>query len=229
LDLQLADGPLTGTLSGTTLTVAIDSPSLPLTLPGGIEVSVTGASLAIDEADGTLTLTGSVAGPGGIGGSLSVSIAHSADTELNGVGGTDLTTAVTVTGVPFLSSTVDLEGHLALVGGKVTASVTGTLAADLAIAPDLVTLTKGSSVTLSTTDGLALSGTAVIGPQDTAVSVDLAEKPQRDVEVGGRNPSRVDARAKIAAQRLAYCRSRFFDTFLELDADKESHGCNQQS
>ena len=174
LDLQLSDGPLTGTVSGTTLTVAIDNPSLPLTLPGGVGVSVTGASLEVDEADGTLTLTGSVAGPGGIGGSLSVSIAHSAVTELNGAGGTDLSASVTVTGVPFLSSTVDLEGHLALVGGKVTASVTGTLAADLAIAPDLVTLTKGSSVTLSTADGLALSGTAAIGPQDTAVTVDIS-------------------------------------------------------
>ena len=165
---------MTGTLTGTTLTVNVDPPALPLTLPGGISPTVTAASIAIDEATGTLTLTGAVDAGNGIGGSVSVTIAHSASTDLTGSGGTDLSSTVTLTGVPVLGTTVDLTGTLADTGGTVSASITGTLDDDLDVAPDMVRIAKGTSVTLSTSDGLALSGTAVIGSGDTAVAVDIA-------------------------------------------------------
>ena len=173
LDLTFGDGPLTGTLTGTTLIVNVDPPALPLTLPGGITPTVTAASIAIDEATGTLTLTGAVDAGNGIGGSVSVTIAHSASTDLTGSGGTDLSSTVTLTGVPVLGTTVDLTGTLADTGGTVSASITGTLDDDLVVAPDMVRIAKGTSVTLSTSDGLALSGTVIIGSGDAAVAVDI--------------------------------------------------------
>jgi hypothetical protein len=171
LDINLSAGPLTGTVSGSTLTVAVNNPTLPLTLPGGVELTVTGASVSIDLNTGTLTLTGSVQAANGIGGSLSVTIAHSADADLAGSGRTDLSSNVTVTGVPVLGTTVDLAGTLALTGGSVSASISATLDDVLTVVPNVVTIAKGTTVTLSTTDGLSLSGSAVIGSGDTAVTV----------------------------------------------------------
>jgi hypothetical protein len=174
LDITLSDGPLTGTVSGTTLTVAINDPTLPLSLPAGVDLTVTGASLSVDLQTGTLTLAGSVEAGNGIGGSLSVTIAHSADADLNASGSTDLSSTVTVTGVPVLGTTVDLTGTLAVTGGAVSASITGTLDGDLTVVPGVLTIAQGTTVTLSSADGLAVSGTAEIGAGDTALNLAIS-------------------------------------------------------
>ena len=76
------------------LTVAAGSPAIPLQLPvGGQKVSFTGAALTIDESTKTLTLTGNVAATNGLGGSLSVTIAHADSTDLSG---TDLVATLSV-------------------------------------------------------------------------------------------------------------------------------------
>ena len=156
--------------------MTINEPTLPLTVPGGVNLAVTGASLAIDEATGTLTLTGNVQADNGIGGSLAVTIAHSANTELGGAASADLSATVGITGVPVLDSTVDLSGTLSYTNGSVSASITGTLTNDLTVVPDVLTIAKDSTVTLSTADGLTLSGSAVIGDGSSSVTVDVTGK-----------------------------------------------------
>ena len=174
LGLNFAAGPLTGSLSGSTLTVAVGTPTLPVQLPGGAAVSLTGASLKIDKSTGVLALTATVDAGNGIGGSVSITISHSSNANLAGAGHADLSSTVAVTGLPLLDSTVDVTGSLADTGGTVSATLTATLDADLTVAPDALAIAKGTTVTLSSADGLSLTGTAVVGPGDSAVTVDVS-------------------------------------------------------
>src|SRR6478736_6063574 len=172
LQLNVGSGPLTGTLNGSVLTVDVGAPAIPFQLPAGDQsVSFTGATLTIDESTGTLTLTANVAATNGLGGSLTVTIAHADTTDLSG---TDLTATVDVTGISVLGATVEVSGSLSYTGGKLAASLTGTLSADAVVADGVLTVKAGTTVTLATDTGLSISGTAVLGSGSTAFTVSVS-------------------------------------------------------
>ncbi|QNK82884.1 RICIN domain-containing protein [Nakamurella sp. PAMC28650] len=175
LHLSFGSGPLTGTLVGHVLTVAISAPVLPIALPiGGQSISFTGATLTIDESTDTLTVAASVAASGGIGGTLTVSIAHASTTTLTATTTThhtDLSATVDITGVSLFGARVELVGTLGYTAGKPTAALTGTLTSDTVIAAGILTLSAGTTVTLSTATGLMLAGSAVLGSGSAAFTV----------------------------------------------------------
>ncbi|HEY7010333.1 MAG TPA: RICIN domain-containing protein [Jatrophihabitantaceae bacterium] len=172
LDIDLGSGPVTGTLKGSTLTVQVGAPALPLTLPVGNDaVSFSGASLSIDESTGTLTLSASASTQDGASGTLEVSVAHANTTSLSG---TDLSATVTLNALPVLGTTVDLSGTLAYTDGKVSASLTGTLDQDTVIAPNVLTIAKGSTITVSSKDGVTLNATAIVGTGDAQFTIKLS-------------------------------------------------------
>ncbi|HEY5116726.1 MAG TPA: hypothetical protein VIJ00_14480, partial [Nakamurella sp.] len=120
LNINLPDGPVTGTLSGSTLTVAVGAPALPVTLPiGAHSLSFSGATLTIDEAAKSLSLSASAASDNGITASLTVTIAKADSTDLAPGAGVkpDLSATVDIKGVPALGSVVDLTGTLSYIGG----------------------------------------------------------------------------------------------------------------
>jgi hypothetical protein len=171
LQLNVGTGTVTGTLNGSVLTVAAGSPAIPFQLPvAGQTVSFTGAILTIDESTKTLSLTANVAATNGLGGSLTVTIAHADTTDLSG---TDLTATVDVTGISVLGATVEVSGSLSYTGGKLAASLTGTLSADAVVADGVLTVKAGSTVTLATDTGLSISGSAVLGSGATAFTVSV--------------------------------------------------------
>jgi hypothetical protein len=176
LNINLGSGPVTGTLTGTTLTVQVGAPALPLTLPiGNDAISFDGASLTIDESTGTLTLSATATTADGASGALSVSIGHSDSTTLAGsTDSTDLSATVTLNALPVLGTTVDLTGTLAYTGGSVSASLTGKLDQDTVIAQNVLTIGADSTVTLSTTDGLSVDGTAIVGSGNAQFTVKVS-------------------------------------------------------
>src|SRR6478735_2404896 len=128
LQLNAGSGPVTGTLNGSVLTVDAGAPKIPFQLPSGApSVTFTTATLTIDESTRTLSLTAGVAAGNGLGGTLTVTIAHADTTDLTGA---DLTATLNITGIPALGTTVDVSGSLTYVGGKLGASLTGTLGGD---------------------------------------------------------------------------------------------------
>ena len=154
------------------LTVDAGSPAIPFQLPvAGQSVSFTGATLTIDESTKTLTLTANVAATNGLGGSLTVTVAHADTTDL---AGTDLTATVDVTGISVLGATVEVSGSLTYTGGTLGASLTGTLGADAVVADGVLTVKGGSTVTLATGAGLSINGTAVLGSGATAFTVSVS-------------------------------------------------------
>ena len=176
LNITLPDGPVTGTLSGSTLTVAVGAPALPVTLPiGAHSLSFSGAALTIDEATKSLSLSASATSDNGITAALTVTIAKADSTELSAGAGAkaDLSATVDIKGVPALGDFVDLTGTLSYVGGKPAASLTGTLVGDAVIARDALTVKGGSTLSLSTTDGFKIDGSADIGSSDTVFTVGI--------------------------------------------------------
>lgn len=172
LQLNVGSGPVTGTLNGSVLTVDAGAPAIPFQLPvAGQTVSFTGATLTIDESTKTLSLTADVAATNGLGGSLTVTIAHADTTDLSG---TDLTATVDVTGISVLGATVEVSGSLSYTGGQLAASLTGTLSSDAVIADGVLTVKSGSTITLATDAGLSINGTAVLGSGSTAFTVSVA-------------------------------------------------------
>lgn len=172
LQLDVGSGTVTGTLSGSVLTVTVGAPAIPFQLPvGGQTVSFAGATLTIDESTKTLSLTANVAATNGLGGSLTVTIAHADTTDLSG---TDLTATVDVTGISVLGATVEVSGSLSSTGGKLAAALTGTLSGDAVVADGVLTVKAGSTVTLATDTGLSVSGTAVLGSGATAFTVSVS-------------------------------------------------------
>jgi hypothetical protein len=174
LNITLPDGPVTGTLSGSTLTVAVGAPALPVTLPiGAHSLSFAGATLTIDEATKSLSLSASAASDNGITASLTVTIAKADSTDLSSGAGVkpDLSATVDIKGVPALGAVVDLTGTLSYIGGKPAASLTGTLVKDAVVARDALTVKSGSTLTLSTADGFKVDGSADIGSSDTVFTV----------------------------------------------------------
>ncbi len=168
LNLNLPDGPVTGSLTGSVLTVSVGAPALPFTLPvAGQQVSFNGATLSIDESTKTLTLSASVVATNGLGGTLTVTVAHADTSSLSG---TDLSANLAITGISVLGTTVDVAGGLSYSGGKVSASLTGTLDSD-AVISDALTIKSGTTVTLATDTGLSVTGSAVIGSGQAAFTV----------------------------------------------------------
>ena len=109
-------GPVTGTLNGSVLTVDAGAPAIPFQLPvGGQAVTLTGATLTIDESTRTLSLTANVSATNGLGGALTVSIAHADTTDLSG---SDLTATLDVTGISVLGATVEVSGSLRTPGAN---------------------------------------------------------------------------------------------------------------
>ena len=163
-------------MSGTTLTVNAGPPVLPVSLPiGSAALTFAGAKITVNEVTGTLAVTASATSTTGASGTLTVGIAHSNTTTLTGTThGHDLAATVAITHLPVLGTTVDLSGTLAYTGGAVSASLTATLDADVPIASGAVSIGAGSTLTLSTADGLTVGGTAVIGSGSSAFTVDVA-------------------------------------------------------
>jgi hypothetical protein len=172
LQLNVGSGAVSGTLNGSVLTVDAGSPAIPFQLPvGGQTVSFTGATLTIDESTRTLTLKATVAATNGLGGSLSVSIAHADTTDLSG---TDLTSTLDITGISVLGSTVEVSGSLTSTAGKLAASLTGTLGSDVVVADGVLTVKAGTTVTLATDTGVSVNGTAVLGSGSTTFTVSVS-------------------------------------------------------
>ncbi len=176
VDVSVNSGSLTGTLSGSKLTVSAGAPVLPVSLPiGDAALTFAGTTITINESTGTLTMAASATSSNGTTATLTVSIAQSNTTTLTGTThGHDLTATVAITALPVLGTTIDLSGTLAYTGGKTSAALTAALDADLPIATGAVSLAAGSTITLSTADGLAISGTAVIGSAGSAFTVDVS-------------------------------------------------------
>ena len=174
MNITLPDGPVTGTLSGSTLTVAVGAPALPVALPiGAHALSFSGATLTIDESTKSLSLSAAAASDNGITANLTVTIAKADSTDLTAGEGAkpDLSATVDIKGIPALGTVVDLTGTLSYVGGKPAATLTGTLVKDSVVAPDALTVKSGSTLTLSTADGFTVDGSADIGSGDTVFTV----------------------------------------------------------
>ncbi len=86
--------------------------------------------------------------------------------------GADLTATLDLTGLPLFGTTVEVSGTLSYTGGVVSASLTGTLSADTVVSSAL-TVKAGTTITLSTADGLAIAGTAVVGRGASAFTIDV--------------------------------------------------------
>ena len=164
LGIPVGSQTITGSLSGQTLTLTVDSPGpLPVTLPAGITAPVLGdTTITADEATNTVTLNASATS--GVTAALQVTITSANSASM--ADGTNLSSSVTFSSVPFLGgSTISLAGSLGWNGTSLTASLTGTLGSNVVIGNGAVTLEQGSSVTLATGTGLTLtSAAAQIGP-----------------------------------------------------------------
>ena len=156
----VAVGPtprLTGTAAGHTITIVTTAPTgIPVTLPTGVaSPNFAGATIVIDTAANTLTLTSSATGS--TRATLKIVIASAATSAL---AGTDLTASMSVTCALFGQS-ITLSGALSDVAGTAQVVLNGSLPADAALGQ--VVLLKGSSLTWSKATGLRMSGTATIG------------------------------------------------------------------
>jgi hypothetical protein len=54
--------------------------------------------------------------------------------------------------------------------------------------------------------------------------LDLADEPQRDVQVGGRNPPRVHAVSQLALQPFSDLCGSLPDLIVQFNANEEPHG-----
>ncbi|HTW10633.1 MAG TPA: RICIN domain-containing protein [Acidimicrobiales bacterium] len=161
LGAKVSSAMLSGSVTGSTLTLTLGPPSLPFTLPAGIPVPQFGpATLSVDLSTHTLTLEASGTA-GGVGATLNVVVSNAGTTTL--ADGADLTATVDLTGVPFLDgTTVSFQGSLTYSNGKLSASLAATLENDLTIAGNVV-LMQGAMLTLDSDNGLSLSGTLEVG------------------------------------------------------------------
>ena len=163
---------VTGTVSGSTLTVKLGSPTTPIKLPTGVPpITFGGANLAINLTTGSATLTATSTVGSGTAATLKVSVAHLSTTAL---GGTDLSAVLSVANIAVLGTHVTVTGTLGYSGGSVTAALSGALSADVALSKT-VTILAGSKVTVGTT-GTSFSGSARVGSGTTVVKVAVAGK-----------------------------------------------------
>lgn len=191
LGIPLGSSPtISGTLSGQTLTLTVGAPGqLPLTLPAGVPAPSFGpTTVVVDEAAGTLTLNASATA--GVTATLQVTIRHAGTTTLSG--GADLTTTLTLGGVPFVAgATVTLTGHLTYTGGTLAASLTGSLDSAISLAGGAVTLQAGTNLSIATGGGLTVHGTALLGSGENAftLTVDGSVTDLRNWSLSVTNPA----------------------------------------
>jgi hypothetical protein len=176
LSVPLAASTLSGALGGDTLTVSLPAPtSLPFTLPAGIPAPIFGpTTVTSNVSTGTLTLdaSASVGTATPVGATLHVVVMNASTTTL--ADSADLTATIALTGVPFFAgTTLGLQGSLSYAAGALSASLTGTLEADLPIATNVV-LMQGALVTLDSGTGLSVSGTLEIGSGNDALDLVVA-------------------------------------------------------
>lgn len=166
LHVPLSGPTLTGTLAGSTLTVAT-APIGALPLASGVATPALGpVTIAIDATAKTLTLTAAVtvaAGAGPPSGTLAVTIADPGSATLAGTAG--VTGTLTVAGVPFIgNATATLTGTLGHSGGALTASLTGSTQGAAGFDDGTVTIEQGATVSLARGGPFTVDGTADIGP-----------------------------------------------------------------
>jgi hypothetical protein len=176
LHIPLSSATLTGTLSGSTLTLSAAAPtSLPASVPSWLpSPSYVSTQVTIDEAANTVTLSTGTGTASGATATLSVTIANAATSDLSD--GTDVTGSLTLgsptQGVPFAGgSTAMLAFTLGYASGKPTASATGTLTSDAYFGDGLVRIASGDSVTMAIGSGIKLSGSADLNYNDETTTV----------------------------------------------------------
>jgi hypothetical protein len=161
LHIPLGSATVTGTLSGSTLTLAVGAPaSLPSAVPSWLpNPSYVNTQVTIDEAANTVTLTAQTGTTSGLTATLSVAIANAATSDLSS--GTDVTGSLTLGGVPFAGgATAGLTFTLGYTGGALSASLSGSLTSAATFANGVVTIPAGTSLTLATGSGITLNGAA---------------------------------------------------------------------
>jgi hypothetical protein len=170
IGVSLNSTTLTGTLSGSTLTLTVSAPSnLPISLPVGDQALTFGQStIRVDVTTGALTLSATATASNGTSATLSVQVAHVSTTSL---GSADLTATLHISALPVFGATVDLDGSLTFMSGKVGVSVMGMLTSDAVVVPGSLVVSAGTIVSVSTEDGLQVNGTVIVGSGNTQFEI----------------------------------------------------------
>jgi hypothetical protein len=170
LGLGLTSTTLSGKNSNGTITATEPAPTnLPITLPTGDAPITFGATtLTLDTSADTLTASATATAAQGTAATLSVTINHVSQTALSGA---DLNATLHVTGLKVFGVGVDLDGSLTYSGGKLAASVTGTLPDDVVVSSGILTIDAGTAVGYSTADGLTVSGSVDLGADPAKFTV----------------------------------------------------------
>ena len=160
LHVPLPGRTLTGTLSGSTLTVAT-GPLGALPLADGIATPSFGpVTITIDLAAKTLTLAAAVTVSGATG-TLTVAVDAPGTATLTGTAG--VTGTLRLTGVPFIGgATTALTGTVGHTGGALSWSLSGSTEGEASFGE--VSIRKGATVALATSGPFTVKGTADIGP-----------------------------------------------------------------
>jgi hypothetical protein len=173
LGIPISSATLSGTLSGSTLTVQAGAPanvSLPLPT-GSVNLTLGSTTLSVDESTNTMTVTSS-ATAGATTATLTVTVNNAGTSQVTGTA--DVTADITVTGLTVFGAQVNLQGSLEVNGSTRSLSITGTLMSNASISSG-VTLESGATVTLATgtsgDNGLSVDGTVELGSGATALPV----------------------------------------------------------
>ncbi len=161
LNIPLGSATVTGTLSGSTLTLSASAPtSLPASVPSWLpSPSFVSTQVTVDESANTVTLTAATGAASGMTAGLDVTIANASTSDLSD--GTDVSGTLTLDGVPFVGgATATLAFTLGYASGALSASLAGSLASAATFANGVVTIPAGTSLTLATGSGITLSGAA---------------------------------------------------------------------
>lgn len=170
LGLGLTSTTLTGTQSNGTITVTAPAPKdVPITLPAGdAPISFGATTLILDTSADTLTASATATAAQGTAATLSITINHVSQTALTGA---DLQATLNVTGLKVFGAHVDLDGSLTYPGGKLDASLTGTLTDDVPVSSGILTIDAGTAVGYSTADGLTVTGSVDLGADPARFTV----------------------------------------------------------
>lgn len=161
LHIPLGSATVTGTLSGSTLTLAVAAPtSLPSSVPSWLpNPSYVNTQVTVDEGANIVTLTAQTGTTSGLTATLTVTVANAATSDLSN--GTDVTGSLTLGGVPFVGgATAGLTFTLHYTSGALGASLSGSLTTAASFASGVVTIPAGTSLTLATGSGITLNGAA---------------------------------------------------------------------
>jgi hypothetical protein len=174
LNIPLGSATLTGTLSGSTLTLQAAAPtSLPASVPSWLpSPSYVSTQVTIDESANTITLVAATGTGTGLTATLDVTIANAATSDLSD--GTDVTGTLTLNGVPFMGgSTATLAFTLGYASSALNASLTGSLASAATFANGVVTIPAGTGLTLATGSGITLSGAVDLAYNGQTTEIDV--------------------------------------------------------